>query len=140
VLERTLKSQNGYTDIHALTLLSSNVIDTLTYNETETSVEARKGTHLRLPRPHHPLKPRGKNWTSITKEEFDEFRINLKYLQAEGVDKPFKYQVTRQSRVSHLPNSSGRVLDVIRIYSPPSRTKSSMIHAIGDPRIKHMPK
>jgi hypothetical protein len=32
-------TQNGYTDIHALTLLSSDVIDTLTYNESETTVD-----------------------------------------------------------------------------------------------------
>jgi hypothetical protein len=33
--------QNGYTDIHALTLLSSDVIDTLTYNESETITDVQ---------------------------------------------------------------------------------------------------
>jgi hypothetical protein len=81
--------QNGYTDNHALTLLSIDVIDTLTYNESETTTDVQV---LRFEKAlisafldfiiHRNLNnnPVGNNWTSITKEAFDEFRIDPNYL------------------------------------------------------------
>jgi hypothetical protein len=90
--DTTLKqalTQNGYTDFHALPFSSSDVIDTLTYNESETTVDvpvssvekALISTFLDfIIHRNHNNNPVGHNWTAITKEESDEFRIDPDYL------------------------------------------------------------
>jgi hypothetical protein len=91
--------QQGYNDIHALAVLTNDVVDSVTFdNPDEEEFElpilkfekALISTFLDLIIHRNNINnPVGNNWASITKAEFDDFRIdstqmgrrrNLQYL------------------------------------------------------------
>jgi hypothetical protein len=73
-------------------------------NSDAPGVEARKGSYLRLPRLHHPPKPQqqpgGQKLTSITKEEFDEFRIDPNYLASRRGGQTVQIPITPKQIIS----------------------------------------
>jgi hypothetical protein len=99
--------QHGYTDIHALTLLSEDVISSLTYDESKGDFEipilkfenALISTFLDSILYRNVLdNPVGSDWTGITKEEFDSFRIDPNYLAV-------RRHLSRVSGLANSPNT-----------------------------------
>jgi hypothetical protein len=125
-LKRALLQQ-GYNDIHALAILSDDVINSLTHDDPKGKVDvpilnfekALISAFLDFIIHRNNINnPVGSDWKSITKEEFDDFRIDPTYL-AQRRNLPTTFGISSISATpSTIPKLSPPTSDVTVVLDP----------------------